>query len=279
VSTARLSKDVGWRLFVRTAFARAYPRVIGGNREKTWILFEIILPLLALSAFVFVYRGIGAPEEFVGFVILGGAMSAFWLNVMWAMSNQLYWEKETGNLALFTMAPGPMMAILLGMALGGAINASLRAVVILGAGVAMFDAPFDVTDWPLLTAVFLLTLTALYGMGMMLASVFLRFGREGWHLVNLVQEPAFLLSGIYFPIRHLHPWAATAASIIPLTVGLDAIRQLVFDAGPALGFLSVRVEVALLVGLTAVFLTGARWTLAAMERAAIAEGKLTRGGA
>lgn len=277
--TVRPSKDAGWRLFVRTALARAYPRVIGGNREKAWILFEIVLPLLALSAFVFVYRGIGAPDEFVGFVILGGAMSAFWLNVMWAMANQLYWEKETGNLALFIMAPGPMMALLLGMAVGGALNASLRALVILGAGVWMFGAPFRVSDWPLLAAVFLLTLTALYGMGMMLASVFLRFGREGWHLVNLVQEPAFLLSGTYFPIRHLHSWAATAASVIPLTVGLDAIRQLVFEAGPALGFLSVRTEVCLLLVLTTVFLVAARWTLAAMERAAIAEGRLTQGGA
>jgi ABC-2 type transport system permease protein len=260
-------------------FARAYPRIIGVNREKTWVIFEIGLPLLALSAYVFVYRGIGAPDEFVGFVILGGTMSAFWLNVMWAMSTQLFWEKETGNLPLLIMAPGPLMAMLLGMAVGGIVNASSRAIVILIAGLWMFDAPFRVASWPQLLVVFLLTLAALYGMGMMFASVFLRFGREAWHLVNLVQEPVFLLSGTYFPIRHLHVWAAAAASVIPLTVGLDAIRQLVFESGPSLGFLSVEIEVVLLVALTTAFLVGARWTLAAMERAAIVDGQLTRGGA
>jgi len=278
VPPSRLPKATGWRLFLRTVGARAYPRIVGVNREKTWVFFDIGLPLLALCAYVFVYRGIGAPDEFVGFVILGGTMSAFWLNVMWAMSTQLFWEKETGNLPLLIMAPGSLMAMLLGMAVGGVVNASSRAVVILVAGIWMFEAPFHVRDGPLLVVVFLLTLAALYGMGMMFASVFLRFGREAWHLVNLVQEPVFLLSGTYFPIRHLHLWAAAAASAIPLTVGLDAIRQLVFEAGPSLGFLSVKVEVGLLAALTTLFLVGARWALSAMERAAMREGRLTQGG-
>jgi hypothetical protein len=56
--------------------------------------------------------GIGAPEEYIGFVVMGGAMTAFWLNVLWSMSSQLYWEKEQGNLSLFIMAPNSLMAIL-----------------------------------------------------------------------------------------------------------------------------------------------------------------------
>ena len=91
------------------------------------MFFEILLPMLAVSAYVFVYRAIGAPEEYVGFVVIGGAMTAFWMNVLWSMSSQLFWEKETGNLGLFIMAPNSLMAILLGMALGGLFAASLRA--------------------------------------------------------------------------------------------------------------------------------------------------------
>jgi predicted permease len=88
------------------------------QREKTWVFFDVFLPLLGVSAYVFVYRAIGAPEEYIGFVVVGGAMTAFWMNVLWGMSSQLYWEKEQGNLALYIMAPNSMMAILLGMALG-----------------------------------------------------------------------------------------------------------------------------------------------------------------
>ena len=80
------------------------------------MLFDVILPLVGLSAYVFVYRAISAPPELVGFVILGGAMSAYWMNVMWTMANQWFWEKETGNLPLYIMSPASLMAVLLGMA-------------------------------------------------------------------------------------------------------------------------------------------------------------------
>ena len=129
--TQRVPKQNGWKLFVQTVIARAYPRIIGQQREKSWLFFDLFLPLLGISAYVFVYRAIRAPEEYVGFVVMGGAMSAFWLNILWSMSSQLYWEKETGNLALYIMAPNSMMAVLLGMALGGLVASTLRALAIL----------------------------------------------------------------------------------------------------------------------------------------------------
>jgi len=271
---APVPKASGWRLFLKTVVARAYPRVVGQQRERSWIFFDVFLSILAVSAYVFVYRAIGAPEEYVGFVVVGGAMTAFWLNVLWSMSSQLYWEKESGNLALYIMAPNSMMAILLGMALGGIIATALRAAAILLVGSLLFHVQYAVGNLPALVVVFLLTLAALYGLGMMSASLFLLWGREAWHLANLAQEPIYLLSGFYFPVKNLGFWVAVAASIIPLTLGLDAMRQLLFPSGAALGFLIVPVEVAVLAVLCVLFLVAARWLLGYMERMAIREGRL-----
>ena len=94
-------------LFLRAMLARAYPRLIGLVREPTWIVQETVLPILSVSAFAFVYRALGA-EEYVAFVILGGAMTAFWLNVLWAIGAQLYWERDSGNLELFIIAPASL---------------------------------------------------------------------------------------------------------------------------------------------------------------------------
>lgn len=272
---ARVPKNSGWRLFVQTVLGRAYPRVIGQQREKAWMFFEIFLPLLAVSAYVFVYRAINAPQEFIGFVVMGGAMTAFWMNVLWSMSSQLYWEKETGNLALYIMAPNSMMAILLGMALGGLAATTLRALVITVVGSWLFGVQYVVASYGQLFAVFFLAMVALYGMGMLFASLFLLLGREAWHLSNLAQEPVYLVSGFYFPIKSFNFWVAAGASLIPLTLGLDAMRQLVFPSGPALGFLSVKLEIALLVVLSVAFLVAARFLLAHLERLAIREGRLT----
>ena len=268
-------KATGWRLFLKTVVARAYPRVVGQQREKSWMFFDVFLPMLAVSAYVFLYRAIGAPEEYIGFVVVGGAMTAFWMNVLWNMSSQLYWEKEQGNLALYIMAPSSMMAILLGMALGGLVATALRAAVIMILGSWFFQVQFEVTSFVQLFAVFMLAMVALYGMGMMAASLFLLLSREAWHLSNLAQEPVYPVSGFYFPIRSLNFWVAATASIIPLTLGLDAMRQLIFPSGATLGFLSVEVELAILAVACVVFLAGAFYLLAHMEKLAIREGRLT----
>ena len=275
LSPERLKKATGFLLFLKTVIARAYPRVIGAQREKSWMFFDVFLPMLAVSAYVFVYRAIDAPEEYIGFVVVGGAMTAFWLNVLWSMSSQLYWEKEQGNLALYIMAPNSMMAILLGMALGGMLMTALRAAAILVLGSLLFNVQYQVVSFWQLFIVFILTMVALYGMGMMSASLFLLLSREAWHLANLAQEPIYLVSGFYFPIKSFSFWVAAAASIIPLTLGLDAMRQLVFPSGPTLGFLTVAVELFILVFLSLVFLIGARYMLVHLEKLAIREGRLT----
>jgi ABC-2 type transport system permease protein len=272
---ANFARPYSPKLFFQTVIARAYPRVIGTQREKSWLFFDVFLPMLAVSAYVFVYRAIGAPETYIGFVVMGGAMTAFWMNILWSMSSQLYWEKEQGNLALYIMAPNSLMAILLGMAFGGMIATTLRAFAIILFGSLLFKVHFAVTSFLALFGTFTLTMVALYGMGMMFSSLFLMLNREAWHLANLAQEPIYLLSGFYFPLRSLGFWVAASSSLIPLSLGMDAMRQLVFLDGPSLGFLSVRLELAILGALSVVFLVGARYLLAHMERLAIREGRLT----
>jgi len=262
-------------LFLRTVVARAYPRVIGTGREKSWLIFETLLPMLGVAAYVFFYRAIGAPAEYSGLVVIGGAMTPFWLNVLWSMSSQLYWDKDAGNLALYIAALGSMMAILLGMALGGLVMTFTRAAVIIVAGWLLFGIPFSLTYWALLLLTFLVTMAALYGLGMVFASLFLLFGREAWHISNLLTEPIFLLSGFYFPVKALGFWVATAASLIPLTLGLDAMRQLVYPDNPTFGFLSVQLELWILLGLSVLFIGASKFALDHMERLAKREGRLT----
>ncbi len=270
-------KAAGWKLFWMTAFGRAYPRLVGQQREKSWLFFDVFFPIISVASYVFVYRAIQAPEDYVGFVVVGGAMTAFWMNVLWSMSSQLYWEKQTGNLALYIVSPAPMPAILMGMSLGGLAATTIRAVVVILVGSLLFQVSYAVVSIWMLLAIFIVCMIALYGMGMMTSSLFLLFNREAWHIANLAQEPIFLVSGFYFPVKSLNFWVALGASIIPLTLGLDAMRQLVFSTGASLGFLSVKLELYILIGLGVVYIIGARYLLAYVEKLAVREGRLTEG--
>ncbi len=261
-------------LNLRAAWARAYVRIVGVNREPSWVIFDTLLPVVGLAAYVFYYKALGAPSAFFGMVILGGAMTAYWMNVLWAMASQFYWEKQGGNLQLFLMSPMSRMAILLGMALGGGFSTTVRALASLFLGMVIFRIPFAIASvWQLL-GIFFLTLIALYGLGMLFASAYMLWGREAWHVSNLLTEPIYLLSGFYFPVRALGFWVALAASAIPTTLGLDGLRQVLLS-GKTYAFLSVPVEMGILAVLCVAFLILAHYMLRYMENLGKKEGRLT----
>lgn len=261
------------RLCVQAALARAYPRAVWMLRNRTWVFQETLLPVLSVAAFAFSYQAMGAPREYVGYVVLGAAMTTFWMNVLWSMGAYLYWERDNGNLGLYIMSPAPMMSILAGMALGGMTTTTVRAAAIVTAGMLIFDVPFQPSSWWLLGVVFFLTLAALYGLGMMFASLFLLWGREAWHTVNLLQEPVYLMTGMNFPLRTVFPRVlAGAALMIPLAAGMDAMRQVLFGAE---GVIPVAAEIALLAVLGALFLAAAKKCLDFLERKSREEGRLT----
>jgi len=273
---ARWSRGQMMATELRAVRGRAYPRIRAALREKSWVLFEILLPFLATSSFVFVYRALEAPPEYVGFVVLGGAMTAFWLNVVWMMAAQLYWEKDQGNLELYFAAPMSMISVLFGMAVGGLFMSSTRAVVVLGVATIVYGVTFSVSQWGLLIAVFVLTLSALYGLGMILASLFLAWGREAWQLTQALMEPVYFVSGLNFPVARLGLLGALAVATIPLAVGLDAMRQLAFGgAGAPTGILPASTEALILVAMTIVFVAIARVALANLETRARRDGRLT----
>jgi len=270
-----------FQLFYRAVQARTYPRIAWMYRHKTWIFQETLLPILSVSALAFVYEWMQAPREYVGMVILGAAMTAFWMNVLWSMGGQLYWERDSGNLELYIMSPAPMMSILTGMALGGMVMTLVRAIAICTAGMVLFDVAFAPSSWWLLALVFALTMSALYGLGAMFSSLFLLWGREAWHTVNLLQEPVYLATGINFPLSALEKitsWIVPGiALLIPLTAGMDAMRQILFEKQEPkfVPFLPLEWEIALLAILSAIFLFFARRTLAMLERKAKEQGTIT----
>jgi len=324
---AATQRRTDWRyrmgLNLRAVVGRSYPRIVGANREPSWIFFEALLPLLGIAAYVFIYQFFGnqaiaaitqstatapwgmcgnhacadAAEQaqylaavnsntnaLVASVVLGGTMVAFWLNVLWSMASQLYWEKEIGNLQLYMMAPMNRMALLGGMAVGGMVMTSMRAVSTLVAGILVFGVIFRVANPWLLLAVFFATLIALYGLGMMFASLYLLWGREAWNLSALMEEPIFFSSGFYFPLGGLlripgwGPAIAIAGSFIPASIGLDALRQLTLGStafGGTLWIFDVTTELEILIGMAVLFLILARYCLAYLETLAKREGKLT----
>ncbi|TMI41812.1 ABC transporter permease [Candidatus Bathyarchaeota archaeon] len=260
---------------MRAAKARMWVRIKGGNRELTHYIAEVVLPVLTIGAYVILYKTLGLPPSLGAAVIIGGAMIAFWTNILWNMSAQWFWEKEMGNLEMYMVAPVSRMSVLLGMAMGGAINTSLRATGIILLGVFVFQVPFQVHDLLVAGLVFLLTVISLYGLGMVFASLYMLYGREAWHTNMLLQEPVFFLSGTYFPtiyVSVIPVWLQVTATLIPMTVGLDAIRRVTIQGQ---GLMAVWPHILALIAFIAILIPVARMALNYMENLGKREGRLT----
>lgn len=236
---------------------------------------EILLPILTIGAYVILYRTLNLPPSFGAAVIIGGTMISFWSNVLWNMSAQWYWEKEMGNLEMYLVAPVSRMAILLGMAMGGVVNTSLRAAGILVLGIYVFQVPFQLRDIFAASLVFLLTVAALYALGMVFASLFMLYGREAWHTNMLLQEPVYFLSGSYFPTIYasvIPLWVQVAGTLIPMTIGLDAIRRVSIGGGD---ISAVWLHIIGLAIFALILLPLAHRALSFMENLGKREGRLT----
>jgi ABC-2 type transport system permease protein len=260
------------RIFFKTIVARAYPRVVAANRQKTWLFFDMAFPVVGALAMVLVYQGLHAPRQYLGFVIMGGAMLAFWQNVLWSMAAQFSWDRGNGTLELYVISPTTFEGVLLGMALGSMFTVTLRAGVILLVGSLFFGVTYAAAGTLPALGVFLLTLSALYCLGMLLASLFLFYGREAWHLSNAMQEPVNFLSGLYFPVHALGAYVGGAASLVPMTLGLDAMRQLLLPGTPI--FIPAGTETLLVAAQIPIFALLAGIALRYMESRARADGKL-----
>jgi ABC-2 type transport system permease protein len=275
MSAPAVRYETGARLFLRALRARLYVRVVGSLREISWLVSDAVIPNLAMCAYVLLYRAIGAPRSYEALAVIGGVLATYWINVLWGMGAQLYWEKQQGQLQLYFVAPCSRMAILTGMALGGILTTTLRSIVGLAIGFFILGVRVEHFSVPALLGVFLLAMTALYALGMIFASVFILLGREAWHINTALMEPVQFLSGLYFPVRSLGAVAMLAVGVLPLGLGVDAIRQVLL--GPAAhGLLPVGVEALLLAAQSVVFLIGARASLAHLETLAKREGRLTQ---
>ena len=215
-------------LWLRTAYARMWVRTKSIYGEPLWVVVTVGFPLFSSMALSLLYLSSGV-SRFIGFAILGGVMISFWGNVLWSMASQFMWDKQAGLFEIYITSPAPISAILVGMSLGGIIGTAPSAALVALLGWVFFAPPIS-PSWPAVVMVFSLTLASLYAMGMALSSLYLVYGREADSINEALHEPVSYLSGVYFPQSvPQFPFAVQiAASLIPLTIGMNGLRKALF---------------------------------------------------
>jgi ABC-2 type transport system permease protein len=260
------------RPWLRTMRARALVRLWSIFGEPLWIVVSMGFPVLSSLALFLLYYSIGATA-YVGFAILGGIMIAFWGNVLWSMASQFNWDKQEGLFEIYLTSPASISALLIGMSVGGIIG-TVPSAIIVGTMGWVLTAALHISlpaggSWPAVAVTFALTLASLYAMGMTLSSLYLVYGREAESMNEVLQEPVSMLSGVYFPSLGRgspFPFALQAvASLIPLTIGMYALRQALFTQGSGDVLVALLPSLAALAAMAVAFLAIASYSLKALE--------------
>lgn len=219
---------------ISTIYAIWHRELIRFVREKTRWLGMIMQPLLYL---LLVGNGIaasmnfrqvpsGAQIDYLVFMYPGIiGMSVLFTSIFSGVS--IIWEREFGFLKEVLVAPAPRWAVAVGKALG------IATVVVFQVTVLLFLAPLAGIALTLPGAIKLLFISALLGftfgnLGIAIAARMQTV--EGFHFImNFMTMPMFFLSGALFPVQGAPPWLKVLMQADPLTYGVDALRNVIYE--------------------------------------------------
>ncbi len=222
------------RQVFRAFWVVGYREILRLGAQRARLVASLATPLLFFGLFGAGFnRLIGdlAPGvDFVTFMYPGIlAMTVIMPAVFAGMS--VVWDREFGFLRELLVAPLSRTGIVLGKIVGGAGLATAEGLVLLllAPVLGLSVRPLQVLE---LAGVLLLLAVALSGFGIVIGTR-VRTQEVFQTVMALVIFPLIFLSGVFFPVEAVPRWLEALAKVNPVTYGVDAVRQILLDGGPA----------------------------------------------
>ena len=194
-------------------------------RSRARIIGSLGQPLLFLVALgfgfgpIFEQAGGGNYIQFLapGIIAMSILFTALFSGI------EIIWDKQFGFLKETLVAPVSRFKIMIGRTLGGATVATLQGIIVL---LISFIVGFRIGNVIMLPFgfIFMLLIALLFtALGTAIASIL--EDMQGFQLImNFIVMPLFFLSGALFPLQGLPKAIGIAASINPLSYGVDGLR-------------------------------------------------------
>ncbi len=139
-------------------------------------------------------------------------------------------EREAGTLEQLAVMPLRPRDVVVGKIAPYFVVAAIDLAVIVGAGVLIFDVPFNGSVWTFALGSVLFLFSAL-GVGVLISSVSKSQG-EAIQLALLLLLPQILLSGLIFPLQSMAPGVRWIAYLLPLSYFIEISRGVMIRGAP-----------------------------------------------
>lgn len=188
----------------------------------------------------------GTPTSYMAFVAVGIAVGPL-LNVgMGRMISAIRGEQLMGTLESLLATPTSATTIQVGLVLYDLIYLPLRTSVLLVILALVFGVDFRLSGLGPALAIVAALLPFIWGLGAATAAAVIVY-RQASGLVGLGGYVLGVLSGAYFPLTLLPPWAEALARLNPVALALNGLREALL-AGAGWDAALARIVVLLPVG-------------------------------
>ena len=204
-----------------------------------WIHPAMFIPgLIGIPVFqivFFVYLGRSNAQEADSFFIVGNATQACAMASVYGTVMVIANDRFFGTLPFVLASPADRVALFFGRAAPLVLNGLLISVLGFAAGRVLFDYRPVASALPELLLVLLVVAASCTAFGLVLGTLSLRV-REPILLAGLVYSLLLLLCGVNVPVDELPRALELLGSVLPVTHGIAAARELA--SGSSLGDVS-----------------------------------------
>jgi ABC-2 type transport system permease protein len=198
----------------------------------------------------------GHRATYMEFVVVGLALGAFIQLGLHRVSVAIRNEHMLGTLESLLMTPTTSATLQLGSIVYDVVYIPIRTAIFIAIAAFAFGLDFELSGIVKAAAILVVFVPFVWGLGVVSAAGVLTFKR-GAGLLGFGGTILVLASGAYFPVTLLPGWVAATASVNPVAVAIDGMREALIggagwsDVAPALLFLVPMAILSLALGVVA----------------------------
>ena len=200
-------------------------------------VMQLIGILISSLMFFFLSRLIGTGMEdqlapyggdYFAFVLIGVAFGDYLTLSLGSFAKEIRNAQVLGTLEALLVTPTSVVTILFSSCLYNFTFTSIRIFLYLIVGVFLFGMQLHVTSLPAFFIIFILTILAFSGVGLISAAFIIVF-KQGSPVTWVMTTASGLIGGILYPVSVLPPWLEPFSNLLPITHALEAMRQILLS--------------------------------------------------
>jgi ABC-2 type transport system permease protein len=200
-------------------------------------IFDVVESLFGAATFYFVARFVDSPElhaalplgtTYFAYSLVGFTFFDYMHASLDTFDRSLIEARDSGTLEPLLVTQVSLPVILVGSAVYPFVMTTVRIIIYLAWGAALFHFPLQAANWLSVMLVLLASLLAFCGLGIFCAAYLLLFKRGNpakWFFLSV----SGLMGGMLFPVSILPDWLQFVARFNPVTYALNAMRAALLE--------------------------------------------------